>query len=113
MTSADSETETTDVCIVGAGPVGLALALKLEKLGLTVTLLEMGGGGAAEDAGAGDIEFTNDHHAPSMAMSRPGIGGASALWGGRCVAFDDLDFEARDHVPFSGWPSFAATIRRR
>jgi choline dehydrogenase-like flavoprotein len=112
MTSADTETETTDVCIVGAGPVGLALALKLEKLGLTVTLLEMGGGGAAEDAGAGDIEFTNGHHAPSMAMSRPGIGGASALWGGRCVAFDELDFEARDHVPFSGWPISHEELRR-
>ncbi|CAN7485496.1 GMC family oxidoreductase [Neorhizobium sp. LjRoot104] len=112
MAPADSETETTDVCIVGAGPVGLALALKLEKLGLTVTLLEMGAGGAAESAGSGGMEFINDHHAPSMAMSRPGIGGASALWGGRCVTFDDLDFEVRDHVPFSGWPIPHKELRR-
>ncbi len=45
-------------------------------------------------------------------MSRPGIGGASALWGGRCVTFDDLDFEARDHVTFSGWPISHEELRR-
>ncbi|EUB97751.1 GMC oxidoreductase [Rhizobium sp. CF080] len=110
MASGHSETGTADVCIVGAGPVGLALAFKLETLGLSVTLLEMGAGGAVD--GAGDIEFTNRHHAPSMAVSRPGIGGASALWGGRCVTFDDLDFEVRDHVPFSGWPISHEELRR-
>lgn len=106
MSSADRETGSveTDVCIVGAGPIGLALAFKLEALGLTVTLLEMGADGPGDDANAGGIEFKNGRHAPSPAMSRPGIGGASALWGGRCVTFDDLDFEMRSHVPFSGWP---------
>ncbi len=94
----------SDVCIVGAGPVGLALAFKLEALGLTVTLLEMGDEGSGPAQSAGDVEFRNGHHASSMAVSRSGIGGTSALWGGRCVGFDDLDFDRRDHVPFSGWP---------
>lgn len=109
---ASADTETTDVCIVGAGPVGLALAFKLEELGISVTLVEMGAGGATDDAGAGGIEFTNGHHAPSLAMSRPGIGGASALWGGRCVTFDDIDLQKRDHVPFSGWPISHEELRR-
>ena len=26
------------------------------------------------------------------------------FWGGRCVPFDPIDFEARDQVPHSGWP---------
>jgi choline dehydrogenase-like flavoprotein len=113
MAAADRDrgSETADICIVGAGPVGLALAFKLEKLGLDVTLLEMGADGAAIALNAGNIEFQNAHHAPSLAMSRPGIGGASALWGGRCVAFDDLDFEKRGHVPFSGWPLPHETLR--
>jgi choline dehydrogenase-like flavoprotein len=93
------ETGKADVCIVGAGPVGLALALRLEELGLSVILLEMG-----NSHGVGPTEFENRRHAPPVATSRPGIGGASALWGGRCVAFDDQDFEVRQHVPFSGWP---------
>jgi choline dehydrogenase-like flavoprotein len=113
MAAADRDTESgaADICIVGAGPVGLALAFKLEKLGLDVTLLEMGADGSAFGANTGNIEFQNAHHAPSLAMSRPGIGGASALWGGRCVAFDDLDFEERSHVPFSGWPMPHETLR--
>ncbi|SMF10187.1 Choline dehydrogenase [Xaviernesmea oryzae] len=114
MIPADRNTKSaeTDVCIVGAGPVGLALAFKLEALGLTVTLLEMGAGGPDNDAGAGGIEFTNGRHALSPAISRPGIGGASALWGGRCVALDDLDFDMRSHVPFSGWPIPHEALRR-
>ncbi|TDK39653.1 GMC family oxidoreductase [Rhizobium deserti] len=105
--SADS-----DVCIVGAGPVGLALALKLEALGLTVTVLERGSGEASVADQPGDIQFENSHHALSQAVSRPGIGGASALWGGRCVPFDDLDFEPREHVAHSGWPISHNEVRR-
>ncbi|MFB9952339.1 FAD-dependent oxidoreductase [Rhizobium puerariae] len=115
MIAADWDTGSAraDICIVGAGPVGLALAFKLEELGFTVTLLEMGTGETGGDGGAtGDIEFKNGHHASSPAMSRPGIGGASALWGGRCVEFDDIDFDKRGHVPFSGWPISHDELRR-
>jgi choline dehydrogenase-like flavoprotein len=95
---------SADVCIVGAGPVGLALAFELEKLGLTVLLLEAGPKGREGAVEAGAISFANAHHASPMAATHQGIGGTSALWGGRCVAYDDLDFVQRDHVPFSGWP---------
>ncbi|WP_117192102.1 FAD-dependent oxidoreductase [Rhizobium terrae] len=108
----EQDAGAADVCIVGAGPVGLALAFKLEELGLTVTLLEMGGKGGVGVGGASGIEFANRHHASLPAFSRSGIGGASALWGGRCVAFDDLDFETRSHVPFSGWPISHEAVRR-
>lgn len=107
----DKGSAEANICVVGAGPVGLALAFKLEELGLCVTLVEMGGDDDAAEVAAGDIELENGHHARSRAISRPGIGGASALWGGRCVAFDDLDFEKRDHVPFSGWPISHEVLR--
>jgi choline dehydrogenase-like flavoprotein len=100
----DTISDNVDVCIVGAGPVGLALALKLEALGRTVTVLERGSGEELNPDESGSIEFQNGHHARSQLVSRPGIGGTSALWGGRCVPFDDLDFERREHVDHSGWP---------
>ncbi|MDY6962852.1 MAG: GMC oxidoreductase [Pseudomonadota bacterium] len=96
-----------DICVVGAGPVGLALAFKLEALGLSVLVLEAGPD-EAHDAVA--TEFSNGHHALPGAASHRGIGGTSALWGGRCVPFDDLDFEQREHVPVPGWPIGHAQI---
>ncbi|MCJ8521471.1 hypothetical protein ABID21_004589 [Pseudorhizobium tarimense] len=91
---------TADVCVVGAGPVGLALALRLEELGLSVLILESGPSGSR----ATSTEFLAGNHAHPRASTYRGIGGTSALWGGRCVPFDDLDFEEREHVPHSGWP---------
>ena len=32
------------------------------------------------------------------------VGGTSHTWSGRCAPFDEIDFEMRDWVPFSGWP---------
>src|SRR5258708_6656525 len=32
------------------------------------------------------------------------LGGTSAVWGGRCVPLDAIDFEKRDFITHSGWP---------
>jgi choline dehydrogenase-like flavoprotein len=95
-----------DVLIVGAGPVGLALAFKCAGQGLSVILLESGSSDEEGNGKAwlGDVEIVTPHHAALEAIRCQGIGGTSRLWGGRCVALDDIDFEKRDHVPFSGWP---------
>lgn len=107
VSEGDAPLPATDVCMVGAGPVGLALAFKLEALGLTVLVLEAGPG-EADDAAATD--FSNRHHALPGAASHRGIGGTSALWGGRCVPFDDIDFKNRAHVAVPGWPIAHAEI---
>lgn len=93
--------ETRWICIVGDGPVGLSIAIKLESSGLSVTLIE-----AEEEDGAplGEMIVSNGNHGFPDRTCRPGIGGGSALGGGRCVEFDDLNFEVRDHVAMSGWP---------
>jgi choline dehydrogenase-like flavoprotein len=109
----NTDLPVADVCVIGAGPVGLALALKCEKLGLSVVLLEAGAldGPSTADETFAHVEFTNAHHAAVTAATRRGVGGTSALWGGRCVAFDDIDFAERAHVPYSGWPITHAELR--
>lgn len=104
--SAEAVATDHDVCIVGAGPAGIALALACEKYGLSVLLLESGGAEPdqlAASFGTGHRVDLARHAAPGIAMAR-GLGGTSRWWGGRCVPFDDVDFAAREHVPGAAWP---------
>jgi choline dehydrogenase-like flavoprotein len=43
-------------------------------------------------------------HEPLEENRRRQFGGASTAWGGRCIPFDPIDFEARSYVADSGWP---------
>jgi choline dehydrogenase-like flavoprotein len=95
-----------DVCVIGAGPVGIVLALELARLGRFVLLLESGGLNPSEDVqDLADAAIVNrrTHVKMDIAVARR-LGGASNLWGGRCVAMEDYDFTARAAVPYSGWP---------
>ena len=95
-----------DVCIVGAGPAGIALALDLSERGLQVLLLESGQmkeDSATQSLYAGEVADERLHSPPDKDRQRR-LGGSSAIWGGRCMPFDPLDFEARSQVPGSGWP---------
>ncbi|RDV43419.1 GMC oxidoreductase [Leifsonia sp. ku-ls] len=98
-----------DLCVVGAGPVGLSLALEAADAGLHVLLLDSG----TEASGRKDKPVALRHrdtivdeerHAPELQTQRAGIGGASWMWGGRCVTYEPVDFEKRDYIPDSGWP---------
>jgi choline dehydrogenase-like flavoprotein len=106
--------EQYDVCVVGAGPVGLTVALECEAAGLSVLLLEAGQAGPGKISDRlGDAEFSDPaRHAPLHNGSCSGLGGTSELWGGRCVPFDDIDFEPRPFVRNSTWPVPAAEIER-
>lgn len=95
-----------DLCVIGAGPVGIALALACEQSGLSVLLLESGYDQPDRFAAtltAGHAVDTDRHHAANIVMCR-GLGGTSRWWGGRCVPFDDIDFMRRPHVPDAAWP---------
>jgi hypothetical protein len=94
-----------DVCIVGAGPVGIALALECERHGLSVLMLEAGGKRASWFHRAEMAEISHPrHHVPIHVATRSAFGGTSWAWSGLCVRFDDVDFQVREFVPHSGWP---------
>jgi choline dehydrogenase-like flavoprotein len=100
------ETLRCDVCVVGAGPAGIAVARELASRGKSVVLLESGGlrlEAASEDLNKGEV-VDPVAHGPLEAYRRRRLGGATTAWGGRCVPFDAIDFERRSWVPNSGWP---------
>jgi len=95
-----------DLCIVGAGPVGIALALEAEANGLTVLLIESGGEtpNAFSAALSHAIIVNARRHAPMDVASCRALGGTSRWWGGRCVPYDDIDFSGRPYAPGTDWP---------
>ena len=95
-----------DVCVIGAGPAGIALALDLSERGFSVLLLESGfmeEDSKTQQLYAGEVANEALHSPPDKYRQRR-FGGSTAIWGGRCMPFDPLDFETRSHVPHSGWP---------
>jgi choline dehydrogenase-like flavoprotein len=101
-----NESLVSDVCIVGAGAAGIVLALELAKTGVSVLLLEAGGLDRDENNQKllrGTIADPSVHSPLHEARCRQ-LGGTTAIWGGRCIPFDSIDFEKRDYVPHSGWP---------
>jgi choline dehydrogenase-like flavoprotein len=95
-----------DLCIVGTGPVGMALALEFERLGDEVLVIESGGikiDPAAAEASRAQIVDPNRHATMEISVCRA-LGGTSWTWGGRCVAYDDIDWMGRDFVADAHWP---------
>ena len=84
-----------DFTIIGSGPAGLTLAMKLSEYGKNVLVLEAGG------------EFYNDESQKMYDGKVIGnkyfdlkearlrmFGGSSNHWGGACVDFSDMDFRS-------------------
>jgi len=97
---------TADVAIVGAGPAGIVLALELVQSGHDVVVLESGRERFDRDAQAlGDAVVANGAlHAPMALATRRQVGGASTIWGGRCVPYDPVDFDRRPWIADVSWP---------
>ena len=96
----------SDVCVIGAGSAGIALTLALSERGFSVTLLESGfmaDDEATQSLYAGEVADERLHSPPDKYRQRR-FGGSTAIWGGRCMPFDPIDFETRSYVPHSGWP---------
>ena len=103
---------THDLCIIGAGPVGIAMALESARRGRRVLLLESGGDGVDDEAQAlSDAAIVDParHDSMRIAVARR-LGGTSNLWGGRCLPYDPVDFEHRPVQGDARWPIDLADI---
>jgi len=94
----------TDLCIIGAGPAGIALAREFNQSPYSILLLESGD--LEPDRRIQDLyKGTNTRGDFSLRTSRLRLfGGTSYVWGGWCAPLDESDFRKRAWVPHSGWP---------
>lgn len=93
---------TYDLCVIGSGPAGIITTLEYALLNphKQVLLVEYGSDGAsAYNTLDKSITIDNliNHHPPDECTNK-GFGGTSATWGGRCVMYDDVDFDEREII---------------
>ena len=102
----------TRVCVVGAGPAGISIALQMLDAGIETVLVESGGHEPDPDVDdLSEIVSTGLSRAPQDVTRARGFGGTSSLWTGRCGVFDEMDLAARPWVPLSGWPVSSDELR--
>jgi choline dehydrogenase-like flavoprotein len=101
----------TDVLIVGGGPAGITLALALAHKPIKMLMLESGGLNfepATQALYAGAQDGTSYLKLENSRLRY--LGGSTNHWGGWCRPLDEIDFEARDWLPHSGWPITRKTL---
>lgn len=111
----DGANLTTDLCIIGAGAAGVAIADAFKDSSVSILLLESGGL-SSEDATQALYEGSYGGNVPGItaAYLRSSrlrqYGGTTNFWGGYCRPLDASDFEQRGWVANSGWPITRADL---
>lgn len=100
----DDQVLEARVCVVGAGAAGITLASELDGCGSSILLLEAGGLKPQADLADYYQGSATSPHADPTQFRRTIFGGTTGIWGGRCVALDPIDLQAREYVANSGWP---------
>lgn len=105
-----------DICIIGAGIAGIAIARELNAAKLTVTLIESGGfvpEDSVQELYRGEV--VNRYPRIGNSYLFQGrlryFGGSSNHWGGQSRPFEEHDFEQKDWIPDSGWPITKSDLR--
>ena len=102
----DESSIETNICIIGSGPAGLSIAKEFSGTSVDILVVESGG---FEDESTTqalyNIESIGDPRCINQENIRRRIwGGSSHIWTGRCAPFEDMDFEHRPWIKYSGWP---------
>lgn len=108
----DGGTTRAEVAIVGAGAVGVALAVRLSGRAGHIVLVEAGG---TRFKPADNLSFFKAEHiddtrcGPTELNRRRMLGGTTSIWGGRCIPLDPEDFSTAPGR--LGWPIAFAEYR--
>jgi choline dehydrogenase-like flavoprotein len=99
-----SELET-DLCVIGSGAAGIAIAREFFGTDTRVLVLESGGL-SARSGGQGLNGGESSGLGPASLTEGRGrsLGGSTALWAGQCLPPGSAMLERRAWVPYSGWP---------
>lgn len=93
-----------DLCIIGGGAAGIAIAREFLGQGLRVCILESGGTSYDEETQAlNHGECVGLPYELDTTRARY-FGGSTNWWAGFCRPFEDYHFVKRPWVPYSGWP---------
>ena len=95
---------SADVCIVGAGIVGLSLAHRLRKLGKRVVVLERGNRSPSQAEVGEGLQDTGSRYSGGLKGRAFGLGGTSGLWGGQLIGTTPEDRMSRPWMNVEPWP---------
>lgn len=87
-----------DLCIIGAGPAGIILALEYAEINpdKKVVFIEFGKATTTKNSLDDSIKLKTElNHHSVYECTNKGLGGTSKSWGGRCVTYDEIDFIER------------------
>jgi choline dehydrogenase-like flavoprotein len=115
----DGESLEADICIVGAGPAGLAVAREFIGLDISVLLLESGGPEREEwpqTLNQGTV--IGDDYAGLRPTRHRQIGGTTCIWntpttgahGAKYVPLDPWDLDSPQRGDGGGWPITRASL---
>lgn len=94
-----------DVCVIGAGAAGIAIAREFVNTEISIALIEAGGMQITD-------EMQSLYGAEVGGLPHGGVkdgrarvfGGTTTLWAGQALPLHETDFAYRPWVPHSGWP---------
>lgn len=99
-----------DFCVIGSGPAGMTVALRLALAGRRVIMIESGAAEYSDRSQSLYRGLSTGRNAYIETTRLRMLGGTSNHWSGRCRPFDASDFSASPPGDLPGWPIAYADI---
>jgi choline dehydrogenase-like flavoprotein len=100
-----------DLCIIGAGAAGITVAHEFLNSKRHVVVIESGGFELDRDTQSlYRGKNVGLKYYPLEACRLRFFGGTTGHWNGQCSPLNEMDFQERPWVPFSGWPITKADL---